>query len=198
MVTITTNIDRVLNNLAEKIQKLKDKDYLLRPVAQETIANMKQRIHKDGLASDNAAIGTYSTGYMKLRTGNYGNSERFKKGAKKGFIKNAGIVTKKKVQLYGTTQSVFADITPLGKAREKFGLGNDPKVIVKLTGKLEQDWQVIATEKGYAIGFNSPSNTQKAKWVEETYNKKIFKLTEKEKEYIQERLIELTDNALNT
>ncbi len=148
VITITTNIDKVLNNLAQKIEKLKEKDYLLRPVAQETIANMKQRIHKDGLASDGAAIGNYSSSYL-----NY---------------------------------------------RKKNSRGGDTKIIVSLTRQLENDWSVLATEKGYGIGFNNSLNTQKARWVEQGQAKKIFNLTTKEKEYVQERLIELTDNALNS
>lgn len=193
-ITITTNIDAVLAKILGAADKLKDKDFLLRPVAQETIVNMKDRIHIEGEDSKETQIGTYSSGYMKLRTGNYGNAKR----NKKGFVTSPGKVTKKKVQLYGTTKSVFADVSTMNINRKKYGRSSDPKVVVSLTRQLENDWAVLATQKGYGIGFNNPFNTKKARWVEETYDKKIFNLTPTEQEYILDRLNELTINALDS
>lgn len=69
-VTITTNIDQVFKNMASSFELLKDKEYFLRPLAVETIANMKERIHTEGKATDNAPIGTYSNGYMRVREEN--------------------------------------------------------------------------------------------------------------------------------
>jgi len=69
-VTITTNIDQVFKNMASSFELLKDKEYFLRPLAVETIPNMKERIHKDGHATDNTPIGTYSNGYMRVREEN--------------------------------------------------------------------------------------------------------------------------------
>lgn len=68
------------------------------------------------------------------------------------------------------------------KLREKkYKRGTDKKIIVSLTRQLENDWSVIATEKGYGIGFKNPLNVQKAGWVEERKGKKIFKLTQEER-----------------
>lgn len=67
MVTIKINFEKVAASVASKFELLKDKDYLLRPLAIETIPNIKERIHRDGKASDNSDIGTYSTGYMRVR-----------------------------------------------------------------------------------------------------------------------------------
>lgn len=69
-ITITTNIDQVLKNMATSFDLLKDKEYFLRPLAVETIPNMKERIHKEGHATDNSPIGTYSNGYMRVREKN--------------------------------------------------------------------------------------------------------------------------------
>lgn len=69
-IKITTNIGEVLTRIKSNFELLKDKEYLLRPLAVETIPNMKERIHKDGLASDGNAIGTYSNGYMRKREEN--------------------------------------------------------------------------------------------------------------------------------
>lgn len=148
-ITIEANIAKVISGIAGKLEKLKDKNYLLRPVAIETIANMKQRIHKDGKASDGGQIGTYSVGYLKLRQAKYKRS-------------------------------------------------SDQKVVVALTSQLENDWAVLATENGYGIGFNNPFNGKKARWVEKNQKKTIFNLTKDEKQYVTERLDELTKDALDS
>lgn len=69
-ITIKTNITDAFKSLASNFDLLLDKEYLLRPLAIETIPNMKERIHKNGQASDEAPIGTYSTGYLKYREKN--------------------------------------------------------------------------------------------------------------------------------
>lgn len=75
-ITITTNIDQVLKNMATSFDLLKDKEYFLRPLAVETIPNMKGRIHKEGHATDNSPIGTYSNGYMRVREENKRGKDR--------------------------------------------------------------------------------------------------------------------------
>ena len=147
-ITITTNITATVDNILNGLFKLTDRDYLLRPVALETILNMKDRIHTKGQDSSEKQIGTYSNGYLALR--------------------------------------------------KKSGRGGDTKIIVSFTRQLENDWAVLATEKGYGIGFNNPFNTKKARWVEENKDVKIFNLTPSEQEYILDRLNELTINALDS
>ena len=70
MATVKTNIDKVMQKIASKFDLLKDREYFLRPLAIETIPNMKERIHRDGKATDGGAIGTYSSGYMRERERN--------------------------------------------------------------------------------------------------------------------------------
>lgn len=67
MASITTNISAVIDRLKTKFELLEDKEYLLRPLATETIPLMKTRIHIEGEASDGGQIGTYSNGYMAAR-----------------------------------------------------------------------------------------------------------------------------------
>lgn len=145
---IKTNISEVTGNIARKLQVLKDKEYLLRPVAFGLIDKMTQRIHVDGKASDDEQIGNYSSNYLKVRQ------------------------------------------------RKPYNRTADTKIIVSLTRQLENDWSVIATDKGYGIGFNNPFNLQKARWVEERKDKEIFSLTTEEKEYAVDYLNELTNEAL--
>lgn len=78
----------------------------------------------------------------------------------------------------------------------KYKRSSDTKVIVSLTRQLENDWSVIATEKGYGIGFLNPLNFQKAGWVEDVKDKTIFKLSKAERDHATKRLQELTQDAL--
>lgn len=145
-ITIKLDINKFAASMQTMLNKLKDRELLLRPVALEIIPQMTRRIHINGKASDDSNIGTYSNSYLKYRE----NNKR----------------------------------------------GKDPKVIVSLTRQLENDWAVLATERGYGIGFNNVLNANKAGWVEKTKNKKIFELSEKEKQYAIERLNELTSEII--
>lgn len=80
---------------------------------------------------------------------------------------------------------------------KKYKRKPDTKVIISLTRQLENDYSVIATEKGYAIGFINKFNKQKSEWVEATYGKKIFNLTTSEREYVQEAIQSRINHALN-
>lgn len=155
MITVKSNIKLVTSKIQKQIELLKNKEYLLRPVAIEVIPLMTERIHQKGQASDGGQIGTYSSGYLKLR----------ERGNKKQQIPVRGA---------------------------------DAKVIVSLTRKLEQDWAVIATPNGYGIGFLNALSLQKARWVEEGKDKKIFSLSQSEQQYAVDRINELIADALNS
>lgn len=86
------------------------------------------------------------------------------------------------------------------KQRQKAPLNRtaDSKIIVSATRQLENDWSVIATQKGYGIGFKNPFNLQKLRWVEQGQGKKIGDLTPDEEKYAIDYLNELVSNAINT
>lgn len=172
-----------MGQLKRKLDILRDREYLLRPVALELIPEITQRIHQDGEASDGTQIGTYSNSYMKLRTGDYKNAEVYKTGKKKGQKKDSGVYTK------GSKK---------GQPREKYNRSSDTKVIVSLTRQLENDWTVVPTDKGYGIGFNNILNVQKLRWVEENKKKIISRLSEKERQYAIDRINELVNAALDS
>lgn len=67
MASVTTNISSVIDRLQSNFEKLKDKEFLLRPLAIETIPLMKERIHERGEASDGSQIGEYANSYMRQR-----------------------------------------------------------------------------------------------------------------------------------
>lgn len=147
---INSNFGQIGKAIAEKLKTLQNPEYLLRPVAFGLIDKMTQRIHVDGKASDESAIGNYSNGYLAQRQ------------------------------------------------RPPYNRTADRKIIVSLTRQLENDWSVIATDKGYGIGFKNAFNLQKARWVEENKGRKIFNLSPSEQKYMIDYLNELTADALGT
>lgn len=70
-INITSNFEDALAPTLEQLKKIRDTEYLLRPVAQEQIRLMHTRIHEDGKASDGGQIGTYNSEYLKLRQKKY-------------------------------------------------------------------------------------------------------------------------------
>lgn len=128
----------------------------MRPVVLVLAGVVRNRIHEEGKKANGSPIGTYSSSYLKLRSGNYQNSGKFSKGAKKGEVKNAGTFTAKANDKAGTP-------------RPNYNRGTDPKVILSLTRQMEQDFVPIAENDEYGLGFNNPHNLEKAEWNEERY-----------------------------
>lgn len=83
------------------------------------------------------------------------------------------------------------------KLRERtYNRSSDSKIIVSLTRQLENDWNVIATDRGYGIGFLNSHNHDKARWVEENKGKKIFSLSAAEQQYVNDTVSQLVKDAL--
>lgn len=78
----------------------------------------------------------------------------------------------------------------------KYNRSSDPKIIVSLTRQLENDWSVIATPKGYGVGFKNSFNLQKARWVEENKGVTIFSLSPSEEKKLSEIVQENVSNVL--
>jgi hypothetical protein len=70
-MTIKSNIKVVSGRIKQQLEQLKNKEYLLRPVAIEVIPLMTERIHQNGEASDGGQIGTYNNAYLRLRQSKY-------------------------------------------------------------------------------------------------------------------------------
>lgn len=147
-IRINTNLGEVSKKIAAKLAKLKDKDYLLRPVCFDLIEIMKLRIHERGQDKNNSAIGAYSNAYLRIR-------------------------------------------------QKKYQRSADTKVIVSLTRQLENDWSVVATTKGYGVGFKNKLNLQKAEWVEAVKKKEIFSLSKQEVKYATDFINDLVREALS-
>lgn len=157
-------------NLTPETEKIFEELFLpkgdiFREVALELIPMIHERIHVKGLAADGSEIGVYSDGYMKVRTGDYGNSKRISRGVNKGKAKDSGTISR------GVNK---------GSSRERYNRSGDTKVILSLTRQMENDYAVVAGEIGWGIGFNNSFNYDKATWNDNRYGKTVYDLTEDE------------------
>lgn len=182
MITIETNMNSVVASMTQKLNSVNLFDQMLRTIATNTLAAMKQRIHKDGKDSSGNQIGTYSDGYMAVRTGVFKTNEVYKSGKNKGKQKPVGVFTK------GANK---------GEPRPRYNRTADTKVIISLTRQMENDMTVIPTENGYGIGYLNNDNALKVGYVEHTYAKDIFALTEQEKQIAIDTAKEFVNNKLN-
>ncbi len=173
--------------VAKRIRQLQsianpaEQDKIQRIMAFDSLAKIKRRIHKEGKASDDSKIGSYSKEYLTVRTGNFKNNKATK-GKNKG---NA------RIGRAGT----FIKGANKGNLRPRYNRDDDSRVVISLTRKLENSYAILPTGKGYGVGFidqsvsvpNEPESQKnvasidKANWVEQTYGKRIFALTNQEK-----------------
>jgi len=71
------------------------------------------------------------------------------------------------------------------KTRARKGYPTSNKVILQAENQMVNDFRFgIDTSNNYASGFVNPINYKKSKWVEETYKKDIFSISEKESEML--------------
>lgn len=67
--------------------------------------------------------------------------------------------------------------------RKKNNRTTENKVILSLTRQMENDFSVVSNEAGeFGLGFKNIENFKKAQYCETTYDKKIYGLTESERE----------------
>lgn len=194
MINYNSNIAVVIKAKLAQIQALKDNpDPILRTVALAVLPELRQRVHVEGKDSSGGQIGTYSPGYMKIRTGDFQNAGK----------NDSGFNTKGKNSIFSTKTQQPIKVKPgkqtAGSLRPRYNRTSDTKVILSLTRQMENDMSVVATGKGYGIGYNNPDNLKKARWNEATYKKKILtKLTKEEIALAKKTAIEFTLEYLKT
>lgn len=86
------------------------------------------------------------------------------------------------------TQGLKSDGTAIGKynnsylklRESKYNRTSDPKVILSLTGQMENDFGIVANKANqYGLGFKNSFNAEKAEWAEDKYGK-VYNLTKEE------------------
>lgn len=177
MINVKSNLGYVINTALEKLNNV-DINKMTREQASTLIAVVRDRVHIKGLDSNNSPIGIYTKGYLRLRSGQYGNADVHTRGKKAGKNKNSGTFTKGKNK---------------GSARPRYNRGTSSKVVLSLTRQMENDFIIKPIDGGWGIGFSNVENFKKALWAEGTYHKKIWNLTPEERAQaikIAERYIE--------
>jgi hypothetical protein len=73
--------------------------------------------------------------------------------------------------------------------RRHEGWGPSRKVILQLTSQMVNDYKFLVLSNGnYGSGFSNTKNFDKSEWVESTYKKEIFALTDQEEKSIDVRI----------
>jgi hypothetical protein len=180
-ITINTNIAEVNDKLIAKLNKLKDKEYILRPVCFDLLELMKKRIHQDGKNAAGSAIGQYSNAYLKYR------QKKHNRSADKKVI----------ISLTRQVENDFSVIpTPTG-----YGLGFKNKFnLQKVTwlqngrsaGSVAAHKRTVKTKEGTKT--ISVSGYQTKGW--KGYGK-IYQLTQEEQRYANDYISHLTQQALS-
>ncbi len=86
---------------------------------------------------------------------------------------------------------------PYIKRRVKRGLGGNPKVILEFTGQMKNDFLLLEENNGYGSGFSNDANGDKSFWVEDTYDKRIFDLSDNERELLEDLYEQQVNQLLN-
>lgn len=74
MIEIKSNITEVCDGVVKQLSAM-DISKMTRLQATTLMAQMRKRIHEDGLATDGRPIGTYSRGYLRYVRPKYGRTE---------------------------------------------------------------------------------------------------------------------------
>ena len=151
--------------LFSKMADATDPKYLSQTIATSLRGAVKARIHNDGIASDGAPIGNYTSvvggklkKYMVMRTGTYQNSKALAKSLKpvvvkvkrtpkpkvEGAKKETGEAKKPKgtrttdERLGNKQAGVYTKGRLKGQPRPSFNRTTDPKIVISLTEIKEQ------------------------------------------------------------
>lgn len=179
---ITVKIDLSGLNLAGTIANIQSAmDTTIRTVATSMLGEVKTRIHEEGKAADGSDIGQYNTTnplYVNPKNSPRGFAPIGKLGATK--FKSTGKPHKTK---YFDSYKDF---------RVEIGRPVD-KVNLSLSGQLNNQFVVIATDKGYGLGWNNAEMPERSAGLEKKYGKLIWALTGNE----QTKAIEVAQDTIN-
>ena len=181
-LTMTVRIDLSQLNIAQTMEKLQSvTDTVMRTVATSMLGEVKTRIHERGEAADGSDIGQYNTTnplYVNPKNSPRGFVPVGKRGAVK--FKSAGLPHKTR---YFDSYKDFR--TEIGRPVDKVNLS--------LSGQLNSQFVVIATDDGYGLGWNNSEMPERAEGLTKKYGKEIWALTDTE----QTKAVEIAQDTLN-
>lgn len=148
-----------------------EEERIVTTAAFAVLAELIDRIFREGKDSNGGKIGDYSTDeiWIKIPYSGVNNSRLKKKGKPKGKDKKAK-ETKSTMYFNGG----YADF------RKKVGRQNST-VDLNLSGELARNVIVAKKSDSIVIGISTYENAKKANSLEEKYKKNIFSLTNEEK-----------------
>ena len=83
------------------------------------------------------------------------------------------------------------------RTRVKNNYPSSKKVILQATRQMVNDFSIIHNGKTVGIGFKNSANSDKSEWVENTYDKDIFKHTNNELKLVNKLFQEETHRIIN-
>jgi hypothetical protein len=149
MINITSNIAEVTQRITIQLSALADKDKLLRGLAAGILPVVKTRVHEQGLDATESPIGTYSPGYMKVRTGDF-NSPVITRGKKKGEVRPNYNRSRDTKVIGSLTRQMENDLSVI-ETPDGYGLGYKNEFNFQKSQWLEETykkkiWQLTPTE----------------------------------------------------
>jgi hypothetical protein len=192
MIGFDSNLQSVMTRISTALQSI-DTEKMTEEMATSVAGMMRKRIHEQGKASDGSGIGTYSPGYMKVRTGSFGNSGTYKRGKNAGNPKNSGTYARGKNR---------------GNPRPKYNRSANTDVILSLTREMENDFGAFKSDGGnWSIGFVRNSRKDGGEFKhsdiaknaeDELYKKPVYSLSKDEQATVDSILDSFVVNAFNT
>lgn len=176
MIKIFTNIEEVTARITAKAATFNkgsvNNETLLRVVATTILADIKTRIHEKGLASDNSAIGQYSTKPMYVSVA---------ANAGRSFGRPIGKTGKSKFKTTGEDHKSRYFEGGYNEYKSKIGRNELGSVNLSLSGQLNAQFTVQPTANGVGLGWPDAEKFKRALALEKKYGKQIWKLTADEK-----------------
>ena len=170
MVALDINIKfpeeaiKALETHLDPAVQLKQFDKWARKVLQAIYVSNIRRIHNEGKAVDMASIGKYGTKPMYI-------------SPKKSPV-NFSPIGKTKKSTFLSGKSHKTRFFPGGYKDFRQSIGRETSgVNLQLSGKLKEDWTLLANGNEWALGFRSRYGTELRKAMEEKYKKIIWGVT---------------------
>lgn len=171
MINIRTNLNEIFGNIRGKLTH-EVFDTAVRTVATTMLGEIRTRIHEQGKAADGGDIGQYS------RTPMYVSANA---NPGKSFGRPIGKTGKSK---FANGQDHKSRYFPGGYNEYKTAIGRNQlgRVNLSLSGQLNNQLNVVSTQRGYGLAWADKEKFERAGHLEKKYGKKIWSLTEDERE----------------
>ena len=178
MLSLLTNINAVVGKYLSKLQDIKPGgkayDKAMHKAADEALHATRQRIHTQGRAGDDSAIGSYSTTPIYVSTSRTpAPGQAVGKSGKSVFASGREHLSRYFAGGYNEYKTTI-------------GRNDAGSVNLTLTGEMRDSYQVIKTSEGYGLGWTDEEMNQRAAALEQKYGKKIWTLTEAERKALIE------------